>query len=261
MIDDSLSDSLGPSLTQDMLISRLLSVSRYIMLETLMGMAVHSAHHRFQDIHKRINRWLNDPQVRSNRLLFELLVELARELKESESDIKGVLRFFRYAENEDSLPCDAHAEIGRAARLWMEYLHQRKCKLELRFGAYDAGAKITREHLQEIVAALLVNSVEAHSTSILITTENKKGWRVSDIFKLKNGLDIRVEDNGDGFAGDQSEAMFEPRYTTKARSGGVGLGLFIARSLARRAGGELLYVGPSNKRGAIFSIALSVQGA
>jgi signal transduction histidine kinase len=40
------------------------------------------------------------------------------------------------------------------------------------------------------------------------------------------------------------------------RSGGVGLGLYIARQLARSQGGELLVVDPANGRGARFELHL-----
>lgn len=259
MIDDPSSESSGPSLTEDMLIAWLLSSSRPIILDTLVSHAIHSTHHRLQDMHRKVRRKLEDPQVRSNHELFALLMELARDLEGFESDLNDMFRFSRKQGAEDSLLCDAHSEIKRVIGVWISYLNQRKCKLTLRLDAHDTGTQITHEQLQEIISVLLVNSIDAYSTSISITTENKTDWQVSSIFTLRYGLNIQVEDNGCGFAGENPEIMFEPTYTTKTHPRGAGLGLFVARSLARQAGGELSYVGGSAKRGAVFSIVLPIR--
>jgi signal transduction histidine kinase len=57
-------------------------------------------------------------------------------------------------------------------------------------------------------------------------------------------VELRVIDNGPGIPADQREAVFEPFFRLESsrnrNSGGVGLGLPIAREAARRLGGELL---------------------
>ena len=54
---------------------------------------------------------------------------------------------------------------------------------------------------------------------------------------------IRVIDHGPGIAADQREAVFEPFYRLEGsrnrNSGGVGLGMTIAREAAQRLGGQL----------------------
>lgn len=56
-------------------------------------------------------------------------------------------------------------------------------------------------------------------------------------------LRIVIDDDGPGVPNDQLEAVFEPFVRVEASrsraSGGVGLGLFIARELMRRQGGDL----------------------
>jgi signal transduction histidine kinase len=57
-------------------------------------------------------------------------------------------------------------------------------------------------------------------------------------------VEVLVIDNGPGIPADQREAVFEPFFRLESsrnrNSGGVGLGLSIAREAARRLGGELL---------------------
>ncbi len=52
---------------------------------------------------------------------------------------------------------------------------------------------------------------------------------------------VRVSDSGQGVAPELRETIFEPLATTKERSGGLGLGLAVARGLARAMRGDLTY--------------------
>lgn len=47
----------------------------------------------------------------------------------------------------------------------------------------------------------------------------------------RSAVELRVEDNGCGIREKDLEEVFSPDYTTKGRSGGMGLGLFIARKV------------------------------
>ena len=64
---------------------------------------------------------------------------------------------------------------------------------------------------------------------------------------------ISVEDNGPGIAADQVERMFQPMTTTK--SGGMGLGLSVTRTIVESHGGRLV-VARSALGGAAFSFNL-----
>ncbi len=50
---------------------------------------------------------------------------------------------------------------------------------------------------------------------------------------------LRIEDRAGGIAPDVLERVGEPFFTTKEPGAGMGLGVFLARSLAERLGGEL----------------------
>jgi two-component system, OmpR family, osmolarity sensor histidine kinase EnvZ len=58
-----------------------------------------------------------------------------------------------------------------------------------------------------------------------------------------DGVDMLVDDDGPGIPSAQREAVFRPFYRLDASrnpaTGGVGLGLTIARDVARGHGGEL----------------------
>jgi signal transduction histidine kinase len=71
---------------------------------------------------------------------------------------------------------------------------------------------------------------------------------------------LAVEDGGPGIPVAERQRIFD-RFTqlerhSQRRAGGVGLGLYIARQLARSQGGELLVVDPTGDRGARFELHL-----
>ncbi len=59
----------------------------------------------------------------------------------------------------------------------------------------------------------------------------------------RGGMRISIEDSGPGIAPAQLETVFEPFYRVDAsrnrHTGGMGLGLYIARDLTQRMGGTL----------------------
>ncbi|MNR22069.1 Sensor protein FixL [compost metagenome] len=65
---------------------------------------------------------------------------------------------------------------------------------------------------------------------------------------------ISVEDNGPGIAEDQIDRIFQPMTTTK--SGGMGLGLSVTRTIVESHGGRL-QVSRSALGGAAFSFTLN----
>ncbi|HEU4411979.1 MAG TPA: HAMP domain-containing sensor histidine kinase [Polyangiaceae bacterium] len=71
----------------------------------------------------------------------------------------------------------------------------------------------------------------------------------------EGGVAVHVSDSGQGVADELRETLFEPLATTKERSGGLGLGLAVARGLARAMRGDLVY-GPRPGWATTFTLTL-----
>src|SRR5439155_25176949 len=92
----------------------------------------------------------------------------------------------------------------------------------------------------ELFSVMLVNAVQAFAKRIVITSTN-----VSGVFEPKdNYIDhaviVDVSDDGIGLLTKDTEEVFSSSYSTKVGKFGTGLGLFVARRLARRGGGNLI---------------------
>lgn len=67
------------------------------------------------------------------------------------------------------------------------------------------------------------------------------------------GVAVSIADTGKGIKSQEIEQIFNPLFTTKPN--GMGMGLFICRSIVESHGGNLL-VFPNSPQGAVFQLVL-----
>ena len=105
-----------------------------------------------------------------------------------------------------------------------------------------------RVQLQQVILNLILNAVEAMDTvesgarDLMISSE-----------EARTGVLVAVRDTGPGIDPAHLERVFEAFYTTK--SGGVGMGLAICRSIIDAHGGRL-WAAANEPRGAVFQFTL-----
>ena len=106
-----------------------------------------------------------------------------------------------------------------------------------------------RVQLQQVLLNLILNaveamgSVEAGARELLITATQHQA----------NSTLVAVHDSGPGIDPDHVERVYDAFYTTK--SGGMGMGLSVCRSIIASHGGRL-WVEPNDPRGAVFQFTL-----
>lgn len=116
---------------------------------------------------------------------------------------------------------------------------------------------IDGEKIKQVILNLLSNAVEFTPEHGMITITTKK------IIETKNGpgIQIIVEDTGEGIPENLIDKIFDPYFTTKHRSGdhrGTGLGLFIVHQNIVDHGGTI-EVKSRVKEGTRFIIDLPVN--
>jgi len=108
-----------------------------------------------------------------------------------------------------------------------------------------------REQLLRVFNNLIKNSIQAIANEeegrILISLRTEAGFHVIDI-----------ADNGAGIPKEKQSSIFQPSFTTK--SGGMGLGLAISRSIIVQSGGTIGFTSEENA-GTTFTIRLPVYPA
>jgi two-component system sensor histidine kinase RegB len=84
--------------------------------------------------------------------------------------------------------------------------------------------------LTHALRSLLKNAIEASSADAPVDVS---------IERAEDEIRIVVEDSGKGMSPEVTEHAVEPFFTTKGAGEGMGLGLFLARSVAEQLGGRL----------------------
>jgi two-component system sensor histidine kinase RegB len=99
--------------------------------------------------------------------------------------------------------------------------------------APDAAEQPMVPHSLEIVHGienLIENAVDFADSRVSIAV----GWSESEAY-------VEIADDGPGFSNDILGALGEPYVSTRRDSGGMGLGVFIAKTLLERTGAELAF--------------------
>lgn len=158
----------------------------------------------------------------------ERLAVLRREVDRMQEILEGFLNFSR-----PLMPLHVkHIPLQDLCRQVVE-LHegmasQHSVALRL-FAEHPVAAWCDPRKVKQVLINLVQNALEA----------SPRGGMVELVLLRKAGDTVQVEvrDRGPGVAGEVRSRVFEPGVTTKPK--GSGLGLSIARALARQHGGEL----------------------
>ena len=129
-------------------------------------------------------------------------------------------------------------------------LQQNRIRLQLELAEALPTVTGDRIQLQQVILNLLRNAadamldVEDRPRDLLIRTAEEEGERVR----------LTIRDRGTGLCADGISSLFDAFYTTK--SGGMGIGLFVSRSIIERHRGRLWAEPNVDYPGATFSFSI-----
>ena len=92
--------------------------------------------------------------------------------------------------------------------------------------------QVQPQELQQVMVSLLSNALESYPA-------DQPGWVGVRTLRCGNRAWLEIADRGCGMDAEQLARAADPFYTTKRIGENVGLGLTVARELARHYGGEL----------------------
>jgi signal transduction histidine kinase len=105
--------------------------------------------------------------------------------------------------------------------------------------------------LQQVILNLIMNAVEAMGT----VEDGARVLSVASQTQEPNGVLLTVQDTGPGIDPSRKDRIFDAFFSTK--SSGMGMGLFICRSIVEAHGGHL-WATAAQPHGAIFHLALPI---
>jgi PAS domain S-box-containing protein len=117
----------------------------------------------------------------------------------------------------------------------------------------DAAVLGTENGFKQVVINLLNNAQEA-----ILSKSPEKGIINVDVKKEKSMVVVTVADNGGGVPKKILNQIFEPYFTTKHKTQGTGLGLYMSKQIIEQHMAGRLEV-ENGKEGAIFKISLPLH--
>jgi signal transduction histidine kinase len=158
--------------------------------------------------------------------------------------------FKKGAGNRTSL--DINELIGEALSLTRGDLQRHRIVVEAEPNEQLPPVRGDRIQLQQVLLNLITNAIDSMAT--------KDGVRVLEVrSEIRDGASVivSVADTGTGIGSQEHELIFNPLFTTK--SGGMGMGLSICRSIIEAHDGRL-WVVPNKPEGAVFQFMLAADG-
>jgi signal transduction histidine kinase len=110
-----------------------------------------------------------------------------------------------------------------------------------------------RIQLQQVLLNLVTNAIDS-----MAGKDGARLLRVRSQVDDGGGVIVSVADTGIGMGWHERERIFDPLFTTK--SGGMGMGLSICRSIIEAHGGRL-WTAPNQPDGAVFQFMLLADSA
>ncbi len=196
-------------------------------------------------------RWLDHstPNLDKAKAAFEQIVADGHRAAAVIESIRAIFR--NDARNRTSL--DVNEMIGEALALLRADLQKHRILVQAAQNAEVPQVRGDRIQLQQVLLNLITNAIDAMAT--------KDGARILRFRSEDNdagGVIVSVADNGPGIGPQKLKQIFNPLFTTK--SGGMGMGLSICRSIVAAHGGRL-WVESNKPEGAVFHFMLLAHTA
>src|SRR6266516_2885177 len=144
-------------------------------------------------------------------------------------------------------PLSTSTIIGEALVLLRGDLQKHRILVQTKADAQLPQVVGDRIQLQQVLLNLITNAIESMA--------DEDGPRILSV-KCEvqdGGIMVSVADTGAGIGAQDVGRIFNPLFTTK--SGGMGMGLSICRSIIEAHDGRLV-VAPNTPRGAVFQFVL-----
>jgi len=155
------------------------------------------------------------------------LRDIAADARRCGRIVRGVLEFAQ-GPIADPRPCDLNQIAQDCVRKLAPEAAERGAALRVDLAADLPLAAGSESALDQVIANLVTNSIEAAAREIVVRTRARE-----------RGIDLVVRDDGSGIGEEDIDRIFDPLFTTRGERGGTGLGLALARGVIEAHGGSI----------------------
>jgi two-component system nitrogen regulation sensor histidine kinase NtrY len=149
-------------------------------------------------------------------------------------------------------PCDPRAIVEQALALFSGRIEAMRVAVTVDDASAPKTLRADAEQLGRVLKNIVANALDA--------MDGADDRRLSVVVRGEGDRVVfTVRDTGRGFDAETLRRVFEPYFTTRAGSGGTGLGMAIARRIAVEHGGSLAASGAPG-RGATITLTIPVAG-
>lgn len=199
-------------------------------------------------IHKQLNK--SDYQFVKKDSILSHLKLIETETKRCGDIVKGLLDFSR-KDQDDFEVKNIHELLNATSALMTHSIKIANINLLIDFTAERDQIYCNQNQIKQAFVALLVNATEAilEYGEIIIKTSNPD----------KDSLRVEITDNGTGISPDDICHVFEPFFSTKRDTSGIGLGLAIVHGIIETHKGKI-EVNSALGKGTTISILFPLVG-
>ncbi len=161
--------------------------------------------------------------------------------------LKNLLSFAKKGEM-DKNAVDMRAVVDETYMLIRNRLHLQGVSFETSFAEDLPLIEADRDQMKQVVLNIIMNAMEAMPNGGAIKLEGNRDHAEDQII-------LTISDTGPGIPKEALTKIFEPFYTTKHKTKGVGLGLSVVYGIVTQHGGDIEISGEPGQ-GAVFTISL-----
>ena len=162
--------------------------------------------------------------------------------KRADSIVKGMLQHSRSSDGQKE-PTDINNLVDEYLRLAYHGLRARdksfNATIETDFDPSIGKVNVVPQEIGRVVLNLLNNAFYAVKEKKQAAPKEYTPMVSVTTKKAKNGIEIRVADNGKGMPDNIRDKVFQPFFTTKPTGQGTGLGLSLSYDIIKAHGGTL----------------------
>ena len=195
-------------------------------------------------------RWLDrtTPDLDEAKAAFKQIIHAGHRAGAVIDGIRAI--FKKDVRNRTSL--DINELIGDTLVLVGDELRKHRVSVQAEPNEQLPRVKGDRIQVQQVLLNLITNAIDS-----MAAKDGPRVLRVRSEVHDGGGVIVSVADTGTGIGSPELERIFNPLFTTK--SGGMGMGLSICRSIIEAHDGQL-WVTPNKPEGAVFQFMLLADG-